>query len=236
MKYLLLFVTVALGLFNPNVIRAQEVTLIAPGGMRCPLDKMQADFEKAIGHPVKVTVGVQNGIGESPYTWEHVLKAAPKLKAIGHPIGIGQSQELDSNMALIAFLMCFGGFIQDEHNMPTLYTKKTVEAVQFMANMYKNGEDSAIFGWNLWWCVSIIGIPAIIYTMIGGVQAVTWVDVNVGDFTGDGWPDVLLASTSGSRLYVNPKGESRRWDMFANVIPPEVGIDVSDWNRRAAPV
>src|SRR3954467_12263514 len=36
---------------------------------------------------------------------------------------------------------------------------------------------SAIFGWNLWWCVAMIGVPAIIYTMIGGVQAVTWVDV-----------------------------------------------------------
>jgi SSS family transporter len=36
---------------------------------------------------------------------------------------------------------------------------------------------SAIFGWNVWWCVALIGVPAILYTMIGGVQAVTWVDV-----------------------------------------------------------
>lgn len=36
---------------------------------------------------------------------------------------------------------------------------------------------SAIFGWNLWWCVALIGLPAILYTMIGGVQALTWVDV-----------------------------------------------------------
>ncbi|HEV8215031.1 MAG TPA: sodium:solute symporter, partial [Gemmatimonadaceae bacterium] len=36
---------------------------------------------------------------------------------------------------------------------------------------------SAIFGWNLWLCVALIGVPAILYTMIGGVQAVTWVDV-----------------------------------------------------------
>jgi SSS family transporter len=36
---------------------------------------------------------------------------------------------------------------------------------------------SAIFGWNLWWCVALIGVPAMLYTMIGGVQAVTWVDV-----------------------------------------------------------
>jgi hypothetical protein len=41
-----------------------------------------------------------------------------------------------------------------------------------------------------------------------------------GDFTGDGWPDVLLASTSGTRLYINPKGEPRRWDSVATVIPP----------------
>jgi hypothetical protein len=36
------------------------------------------------------------------------------------------------------------------------------------------------------------------------------------DFTGDGWPDVL--SSLGNRhmdLYVNPKGESRRWDKFS---------------------
>src|SRR5690348_14657989 len=36
---------------------------------------------------------------------------------------------------------------------------------------------SAVFGWNLWVCVALIGVPAILYTMIGGVQAVTWVDV-----------------------------------------------------------
>lgn len=36
---------------------------------------------------------------------------------------------------------------------------------------------SAMFGWNIWLSVAIIGIPTIIYTVIGGVQAVTWVDV-----------------------------------------------------------
>ncbi|HEX5005889.1 MAG TPA: TonB-dependent receptor plug domain-containing protein, partial [Hyphomonadaceae bacterium] len=42
----------------------------------------------------------------------------------------------------------------------------------------------------------------------------------ISDFTGDGWPDVLLANTSGSALYVNPKGEARRWDVYKGVIPP----------------
>ena len=36
---------------------------------------------------------------------------------------------------------------------------------------------SAIFGWPLSWCVALIGVPAVLYTIVGGVQAVTWVDV-----------------------------------------------------------
>ena len=36
---------------------------------------------------------------------------------------------------------------------------------------------SAIFGWSIAWSVAIIGVPAVLYTMVGGVQAVTWVDV-----------------------------------------------------------
>ncbi|HSA54864.1 MAG TPA: sodium:solute symporter [Gemmatimonadaceae bacterium] len=36
---------------------------------------------------------------------------------------------------------------------------------------------SAIFGWPVWMSVTLIGIPTVIYTMIGGVQAVTWADV-----------------------------------------------------------
>ncbi|HEY8176160.1 MAG TPA: sodium:solute symporter [Gemmatimonadaceae bacterium] len=36
---------------------------------------------------------------------------------------------------------------------------------------------SAIFGWNMGLSVALIGVPTVLYTMIGGVQAVTWVDV-----------------------------------------------------------
>ena len=36
---------------------------------------------------------------------------------------------------------------------------------------------SAIFGWSLTWCVVLIGAPTVLYTVIGGVQAVTWADV-----------------------------------------------------------
>jgi solute:Na+ symporter, SSS family len=36
---------------------------------------------------------------------------------------------------------------------------------------------SAVFGWSIPMSVALIGVPTVLYTMIGGVQAVTWVDV-----------------------------------------------------------
>jgi solute:Na+ symporter, SSS family len=36
---------------------------------------------------------------------------------------------------------------------------------------------AAIFGWDIGWSVALIGVPTVLYTMIGGVQAVAWVDV-----------------------------------------------------------
>jgi SSS family transporter len=36
---------------------------------------------------------------------------------------------------------------------------------------------SAIFGWDMVTSVAVMGIPTVLYTMIGGVQAVTWADV-----------------------------------------------------------
>jgi solute:Na+ symporter, SSS family len=36
---------------------------------------------------------------------------------------------------------------------------------------------SAIFGWDLLYGVLLIGVPTVLYTVIGGVQAVTWADV-----------------------------------------------------------
>jgi hypothetical protein len=44
------------------------------------------------------------------------------------------------------------------------------------------------------------------------------------DFTGDGWPDVLTGPPNAT-LYVNPKGESRRWDKY--VVVPGIQTEVT---------
>ena len=36
---------------------------------------------------------------------------------------------------------------------------------------------AAVMGWPLAWCVALIGLPTVLYTVVGGVQAVTWADV-----------------------------------------------------------
>jgi len=56
-RYSLLSAVIAMALFHASAARAQEVTLVAPGGMRCAIDRMAPDFEHKSGHPVKVTIG-----------------------------------------------------------------------------------------------------------------------------------------------------------------------------------
>ena len=44
------------------------------------------------------------------------------------------------------------------------------------------------------------------------------------DFNGDGWPDILAADSRPMYLYINPKGESRRWDRFP--VMPSVTTEI----------
>lgn len=62
MKYLLSSAAVVLLLGHFDIARAQsEVTLIAPGGIRAPIERMIPDFERKSGYEVKATFG--SGLG-----------------------------------------------------------------------------------------------------------------------------------------------------------------------------
>ena len=56
-----LLATAALLAVHVCTARADEVTLIAPGGIRAPIQKMIPDFERKTGHTVKATFGSGNG-------------------------------------------------------------------------------------------------------------------------------------------------------------------------------
>jgi multiple sugar transport system substrate-binding protein len=85
------------------------------------------------------------GIG--PKTWEDVRKAAPILKKAGHPVGLGMSNEIDSNMFLFALMYCYGGFIQNRAGQVTLNSKGTVEALKVMRDIFQNGMSDEVFAW-----------------------------------------------------------------------------------------
>ena len=84
-------------------------------------------------------------------TWDDIRKGAPKLKALGHPVGLGMSNELDSNMLLFALLYCYGGFVQSEDNKIVFgqgsNRKGAIQALQAMRDIYKNGMSDEVFAW-----------------------------------------------------------------------------------------
>jgi multiple sugar transport system substrate-binding protein len=97
--------------------------------------------------PINYRTDLWGEVGLKPTSWDNVLKAAPKLRQMGHPIGIGMSNEIDSNMALMALMMCFGSFIQNEDARVTLNSKATVEALKFGRALYQQGMSNEIFAW-----------------------------------------------------------------------------------------
>jgi len=61
MKKLTSLTVLAFALSAPYAALADEVTLIAPGGMRCAIDRMAPEFERKTGNTVKATIGSGGG-------------------------------------------------------------------------------------------------------------------------------------------------------------------------------
>jgi multiple sugar transport system substrate-binding protein len=97
--------------------------------------------------PVHYRRDLWGEVGLRPTSWENLRRAAPRLKAMGNPIGIGMSNELDSNMALIALLQCFGAYIQNREARVTIRSKGTRDALNFMRDLYRRGMTSEVFAW-----------------------------------------------------------------------------------------
>ncbi len=91
-------------------------------------------------------VGMANG----PTTWQELLEGGSQIKdETGVPIGLGMSPELDSRMAGRAIIWSFGGSIQDEDENVVIDSPETVEAVQFMADLYEGAiQPLGVFDWS----------------------------------------------------------------------------------------
>ena len=91
MKQLLALTMVAIAAFQTHDGRADEVTLIAPGGIRDAIQKMIPDFERKTGHTVKATFGSGGGTKQRVISGEAfdvpvVQPPLPEVIATGHVI------------------------------------------------------------------------------------------------------------------------------------------------------
>jgi multiple sugar transport system substrate-binding protein len=109
--------------------------------------KYFAFSDNYVPDPVNWRTDLWGEVGARPNTWDDIRRAAPRLRSMGNPIGLGMSNEIDSNMALMAMMMCFGSYIQNEEQRVTLNSKETVEVLRFGRELFRTGMSNEIFAW-----------------------------------------------------------------------------------------
>ncbi len=109
--------------------------------------KYFAFSDNYVPDPVNYRTDLWGEVGLRPDSWDNVLKAAPRLRAMGNPIGLGMSNEIDSNMALMAMMMTFGSFIQNRDHRVVLNSKATVDVLTFARDLFRQGMSNEIFAW-----------------------------------------------------------------------------------------
>ena len=119
--------------FNPNT---DKFYAYAPAWAPDPGDYRKSMWEKV-------------GLPQGPTTWDELLRGGAEIKkSQGVQMGIGMSQEIDSNMAGRALMWSFGGSIQDENEKIVINSPETIAAVEFMARLYKETMTPEVFSWN----------------------------------------------------------------------------------------
>jgi len=101
-----------------------------------------------VAQPAIYRSDVWSTAGFTPGTWDEIRRAGPKLKAAGHPIGIGLAPEGDAQLTLMGILFAYGASIQDEEANVVIGRPATVEAVKACAEIYRTGMTPEVLGWN----------------------------------------------------------------------------------------
>lgn len=99
------------------------------------------NFRKSLWEPA----GFPNG----PTTWDELLTGGTEImKSKNVQMGLGMSQEIDSNMVLRALMWSFGAGIQDAGEKVVINSDQTVAAVEYMAKLFKQTMTNEVFSWN----------------------------------------------------------------------------------------
>jgi spermidine/putrescine-binding protein len=119
--------------FNPTT---GKYYAYSPGWVPDPGDYRKTMWEKA-------------GMGTGPKKWDDLLTVGAEIKkSQGVQLGLGMSQEIDSNMVLRALMWSYGTSIQDANEKVVLNNEKTVAAVDFFSRLFKSAMTDEVFSWN----------------------------------------------------------------------------------------
>lgn len=119
--------------FNPNT---NKYYAFAPAWAPDP-----GDYRKSLWQSV--------GMPDGPSTWEELAEGGAKIKGSkGIQLGIGMSQETDSNMATRALMWSYGASVQDENEHVVINSDETIAALELMSKLFKGAETNEIFSWN----------------------------------------------------------------------------------------
>jgi maltose-binding protein MalE len=97
----------------------------------------------------KKTLWDKAGFPDGPTSWDELREGGSKIKSDqGIQLGIGMSQEIDSDMVGRSLMWSYGGAIQDEQENVTINSPETVEAVAFMKELFEGAMTEEVFAWN----------------------------------------------------------------------------------------
>jgi len=89
------------------------------------------------------------GFPDGPATWDDLLEGGTKIFSDQKiQMGLGMSQEIDSNMYARALMWSFGGAEQDENEAVTLMSDQTIAAVEYAKELFEGAMTEEVFAWN----------------------------------------------------------------------------------------
>ncbi len=90
----------------------------------------------------------QIGMPDGPTTWAELLEGGAAIREeLGVQMGIGMSQEIDSNMAGRGLIWSFGGAEQTEDGQVAINSPETVAAVAYMKELFERAMTPEVFSW-----------------------------------------------------------------------------------------
>ncbi|MBW3560869.1 MAG: extracellular solute-binding protein [Actinobacteria bacterium] len=95
------------------------------------------------------TMWEEVGFPEGPASWNELLQGGRQIfENQNVQMGLGMSQELDSNMYARALLWSFGGAVQDEQEQVALMSDQTIAAVEYAKELFDAAMTQEVFAWN----------------------------------------------------------------------------------------